>query len=352
MIPGQRIECSGPMIKGGNNMKKFLAVLLVSVIAITMVFAQSSTESAASSGDQLNGYPEKEIKLIIPAKAGTELDNLGRAILDRIDLGVKLYIENVAGANQTVGITQGAAAPADGYTITVLGAGGNWTQPHLIDLPYSPDSFRCIANIRDSQGLVFVVNKSSKYQTMPALLDALKAGERFKYATSNTGSVAHIMSLYFMENIGAKNAVHVSYNGGSEALNGLISGEIDFGIFGVAAAKTLIDSGDLTVLALTFPDKAAQAALPEGVKTMADYGVPGLEDFGGYPVLAVPAGTPDAVYNWLCEKFGAFLASDAWKEYLAANGLSRNTAIVGEEMDKKNHEIYEKFGHVIKDLMK
>ena len=330
-------------------MKKLLAVLLVSMIAFAMVFAQPSTESASSS--QLNGYPEKPIEVIVPAKAGTELDNLLRAIVDRIDLGVNLVINNVAGASQTVGISQGAAAAADGYTLTALGAGGNWTQPHLIDLPYSPDSFRCIANIRDSQGLVFVVRKDYKYQTMESLLAALKAGEKFNYATSNVGSVAHIMSLYAMEQIGAKNAVHVSYNGGSEALNGLVSGEIDFGIFGVAAAKTLIDSGDLTVLAISFEDASAQAALPAGVKTMAEYGVKGLEDFGGYPVLAVPAGTPDAVYNWLVDKFGTVLASDSWHEYLAANGLSRETAIVGAEMDAKNHEIYNKFGHVIKDLM-
>src|ERR1044072_6682879 len=63
-------------------------------------------------------YPSKDVTFIVPWNAGGSNDVAIRA-LDPIlrEQGVKLVIENVAGATGTIGMRRVASAPPDGYTL-------------------------------------------------------------------------------------------------------------------------------------------------------------------------------------------------------------------------------------------
>ncbi len=69
------------------------------------------------------GYPTRPITMIIPFPAGGPLDSVGRVLVERMrpSLGQPIVIENVSGAEGSIGTGRAARAQPDGYTIS-LGA--------------------------------------------------------------------------------------------------------------------------------------------------------------------------------------------------------------------------------------
>jgi tripartite-type tricarboxylate transporter receptor subunit TctC len=69
-------------------------------------------------------YPSRPITLIIPGAAGGPGDLVARILGDhmRATLGQPVVLENVAGANSTLGTARAVRAAPDGYTLIL----GNW----------------------------------------------------------------------------------------------------------------------------------------------------------------------------------------------------------------------------------
>jgi tripartite-type tricarboxylate transporter receptor subunit TctC len=66
-------------------------------------------------------YPSRPITLIVPFAAGGMTDVLGRIIAERMSksLGEPIIIENVSGADGSIGAGRAAHARPDGYTIDI-----------------------------------------------------------------------------------------------------------------------------------------------------------------------------------------------------------------------------------------
>src|SRR6516164_9510201 len=64
-------------------------------------------------------YPTRPITMIVPIAAGSSSDVAGRLVAERMGpaLGQPIIIENVPGADGTIGIGRVARARPDGYTI-------------------------------------------------------------------------------------------------------------------------------------------------------------------------------------------------------------------------------------------
>ena len=71
-----------------------------------------------ATATQAQTYPSRDITFIVPWNAGGSNDVAARA-LDPIlrEDGIKIVIENVAGATGTIGMRRVATAAPDGYTI-------------------------------------------------------------------------------------------------------------------------------------------------------------------------------------------------------------------------------------------
>ena len=69
-------------------------------------------------------YPARPITMDVPFAAGGGTDVIGRTIAERIraSLGQPIVIENVAGANGTIGAGRVAHSAPDGYTLVI----GSW----------------------------------------------------------------------------------------------------------------------------------------------------------------------------------------------------------------------------------
>jgi tripartite-type tricarboxylate transporter receptor subunit TctC len=77
---------------------------------------------AVSCGPDAESYPSRPITMIVPFAAGGGADAVGRVVLERMRgvIGQPIIIENVVGADGSIGVGRAALAWPDGYTI-VLG---------------------------------------------------------------------------------------------------------------------------------------------------------------------------------------------------------------------------------------
>jgi tripartite-type tricarboxylate transporter receptor subunit TctC len=86
--------------------------------------AGAATLPVVSGIASAQSYPVRAITLVVPFPAGGPADVIGRIMAEgmRASLGQAILIENVAGANGSVGVGRVARARPDGYTLNI----GTW----------------------------------------------------------------------------------------------------------------------------------------------------------------------------------------------------------------------------------
>jgi len=80
--------------------------------------------------------------------------------------GQQVVVENKPGGNGFIGMSAGAKAPADGYTLTMATVGDVAINPALFkEMPYKWDDFAPISTISDAP-MVWAANASTPYQSI------------------------------------------------------------------------------------------------------------------------------------------------------------------------------------------
>jgi tripartite-type tricarboxylate transporter receptor subunit TctC len=66
-------------------------------------------------------YPMRPLTMIVPFAAGGPVDVIGRVLIERMRgvLGQPIIIENVSGADGSIGVGRAARAKPDGYTVNI-----------------------------------------------------------------------------------------------------------------------------------------------------------------------------------------------------------------------------------------
>ena len=74
---------------------------------------------AAAGVQAQTAYPDKPVKIVVPYPPGGAVDQVTRRIAQKLteQTGQSFFVENKAGATGTIGATQVARAPGDGYTL-------------------------------------------------------------------------------------------------------------------------------------------------------------------------------------------------------------------------------------------
>ena len=89
-------------------------------LSVAATFATVMLSVAANA----ETYPTRPMTFIVPYGAGGPVDMLARTMsrADALSLGQSIVIENVTGANGTIGVGRAVHAAPDGYTVSI----GNW----------------------------------------------------------------------------------------------------------------------------------------------------------------------------------------------------------------------------------
>ena len=289
-------------------------------------------------------YPTQAVRLIVPFAAGAVNDItarlIGRWLSER--LSQPLIIENRPGGGANVGIEAVVRAPADGYTLLVIGttAAINATLFEKLNYNFIRDIAPVASIIRVPH--VMQVNPSLPVTTVPEFIAYAKANPgTISMGSGGNGSPAHVIGEHFKMMTGV-NLVHVPYRGGAPALTDLIGGQIQVAFIDMAGSIEYIRAGKLRALAVTTATRSE--ALPD-IPTIGDF-VPGFEA-SQWVGLGAPKNTRSEIIGKLNTEINAGLVDPKLKARFADRG---STVLPGSAADfgKLIADDTEKWGKVIK----
>jgi tripartite-type tricarboxylate transporter receptor subunit TctC len=285
------------------------------VAALVSCAATFTLPNAASA----QGYPNRPITFIVPYGAGGPVDVLARALAEpmRLVLGQPITIENVVGANGTIGVGKAVRAAPDGYTISI----GNWpshiTNGAIYNLNYDIQKDLIPIARLPQNPYVAVVRKDFPANTFQEFIAWMKANPgKATEGTAGVGSGQHISGVY-VQKITGVNFQFVPYKSGStEIIRDLTAGHIDFTFDQAITSLTHVKGGNVRALAVT-SDKRLEAA-PE-IPTVDESGAAGTYISTWYGLWA-PKGTPQEVVDKVGAAARAAMADPALRQRLASLG--------------------------------
>ncbi len=288
-----------------------------STICRLLAAAAFTAGAALSFGAAAQSWPAKPIRFIVPFAAGGVADVITRAVTPKLAeaLGQPIVIENRGGAGGTLGTSQGAKAPPDGYTFVVPAASHTTTPSLYARLDFDPvKDFAAVTKIADVPYLL-VVPASSAAKNLAEFIGAAKASPgRLTYGSAGNGSSNHLAGELLAAQVGTS-LVHVPYKGSAPALVDLLSGQISFMFDTVNTSAQHIKGGKLRALGV---GTGQRSALVPDVPPIADT-LPGFEAATWVGLLA-PAGTPKEIVARMQAELAKIVRSADVRDKLSASG--------------------------------
>src|SRR5215475_1502404 len=280
--------------------------------------AGAAALSAVSRIAWAQAYPSRPITIVVPWPAGGPSDLLGRMVGERFrsSFGQPVVIENVPGANGSIGVGRFARATPDGYTLVI----GNWNT-HVVNgaiytLPYDVQKdFEPVGLLPNMASLV-VARKNFPADDVKGLIDWLKANPgKATEGHVGIGSVGHIGGL-LLQNMTGTRFQQVPYRGSAPVMQDLVAGQIDFGIESAVTSLPQFRAGSIKAFAVTSKSRVASAM---EIPTVDEAGVPGLHISSWFSLFA-PKGTSNDIVARLNAEVRGLLAEPATRERFAELG--------------------------------
>ncbi|MGH8799192.1 MAG: Bug family tripartite tricarboxylate transporter substrate binding protein [Casimicrobiaceae bacterium] len=286
----------------------------------SLLVALVAAASLAATGAGAQVWPDRPIRFVVPAPAGSSLDVLARIIGDKLKdtLGQPIVVEDRPGAGGTVATDLVAKSPPDGYTMVISFNGPLSFGPHLYShLPYDPQKDLAPVIITSSQPNVLAINAALPIHSLKELVAYAKANPgKLNYASVGNGSSSHL-TMELLKSEAGIDIVHVPFNGSPPAVTATIQGETQMMFAVMQPLQAQIQAGKLRALAVT---TAARFPLSPEIPTIAEAGYPGFEALAWNGVL-VAAGTPQRIVQRLNAEINAILKEPAVKSRLNAQGF-------------------------------
>jgi tripartite-type tricarboxylate transporter receptor subunit TctC len=243
-------------------------------------------------------YPNKVVKVIVPAGTSGTMDLLGRefALAFNTQLGKPFIVENKAGAGGNIGMGLLARAPSDGYTIGLGAANALAANPFLYtSVPFdSQKDFAPIAFIGRMQ-FVLVAQQSVPADNLKDLIALMKAKKtNFNFGSSGVGNTAHLFGELLKQRAGIE-MEHIPFKSSGEAIQELVAGRIQLQFASPAEVMPQIKRGLLKPIAVA---SSSRVDLLPQTPTLSELGYPGFESPTWFGILA-PAGTPKEIISLL-----------------------------------------------------
>jgi len=292
-----------------SNIKKWLlgACALICTLSLTAIgFAQPSAD-----------WPSKTIKVVVPYPPGAATDTITRIVMEKLAVRLKqnIVVENKPGANSSVGTAFVARAEPDGYTfLSVLAAYS--INPHLYKLPYTNEAFIPVAKMADLPNFLYVSNELPVNTIQELLEYGRNHPGKLNYASSGTGSSAHMMGASLALRSGIQ-MEHVPYKGSASILTDLLSGEVSMVFSSMVVFMPHVKEGKLKAIALSFNQRWPTEP---NIPTVAESGFPGFSIVSWSGLLA-PKGTSEQVIQRMTKEISIVLQDPDVQSKFAKGGL-------------------------------
>ena len=241
-------------------------------------------QSATAQGNAL--------RIIVPASAGSGQDVMVRTAQNAMSKSMKraIVVENIPGSGGLIGTQQLVKATPDGNTIAFVSNNHAVNPAVYPKMPY--DSLRDItpiAVVAETPFLLVVNPKNLPVSNAKEMVALLKSRpHQYNFGSSGNGTILHLAAEMFVDAADVK-AKHIPYKGAAQAMNDLISGQIDFAVMAVPAVQAHVKAGTLRAIAATGATRVPSLA---SIPTLQEQGFNAV--VGGWLAAVGPAKLPSA----------------------------------------------------------
>lgn len=269
--------------------RKTFFKLTAAALLAGLTFAGAFAQNAA--------WPQKQIRLLVAAPAGSAPDLIARIMGDKLSkqLGQAVIVDNRPGAGGIVAMNLLKTAAPDGYTLAIPQAAVVVVTPYTYkeasyDIERDFETFAVVGKTP----MLFVTNAANPAKNLADAIAMAKAKpDQVAVGNPTRTSIPHLAS----ELVGIKTNTkfqQVSFANTGQGVQAVVNGDVAFYVDGVGPLIQLVKAGRLRSIAV-----AAETELPglEGIP-LAHKTVPGLNVYGWFSMQA-PKGTPAAVLQRL-----------------------------------------------------
>jgi tripartite-type tricarboxylate transporter receptor subunit TctC len=285
-----------------SAMRKFVFPLLAAMLAFTSGLAQSQA------------FPTRPVTIVVPYAAGGGTDVVTRQLARALEKhwGQPVVVENLAGADGTIGTQRVLRAPADGYTLllqlnTMLlwKPGDNSSKIDLVG------ELKFISLIQTAP-LAFAVSSKFPGNTMADYVAYCKV-QQCSWGTAT--KYAQLIGKTLMDVTGLTKSVNVNYKGGGPMLNDLLGGHVTMVLPSVASGQRFVQQGQMKFLAV---GSVERFPLVPTVPTLVEQGFKVFGD--SWYGLMVAKDTPPQAFNAIVEGIKAVAKDKGLVDSIESNG--------------------------------
>jgi len=263
-------------------------------------------------------FPAKPVRFIVPYPAGGPLDEVARAVGQKLTpvWGQQVLVDNRSGAGGGIGADVVAKSPPDGYTMVLANSGPITINVSLRrDLPYDP--LKDLAPVTQIIGapMVLVVHPSLPVRSVKELIALARTNPgKLNYASAGVGNLQHL-GMEHLQALAKIKMNHVPYKGAAPAFIDTLSGRIDLQFANIVGVLPHVASKRVRAIAIS----AAR-----GASVLPD--VPGVAatlpafDLDGWMGIFVRAGTPQETISKMQRDLAAAVQSADFRERFAKLG--------------------------------
>lgn len=283
-----------------------------------MFFNKILVASVAVAG--LVSVAQADVSVMIPANPGGGWDGTGRQAFSAM-AAAGIYTEgvnftNTGGAGGTIGLAEFQnAQTGKPDALAVFGAitvGSILLNKSPIDLA----DFTPISRLT-AEYLVIAVDANSDIQTLPELVEALKADPgATPVGGGSAGGVDHIALALLAQagDIPAADLNYIPQASGAETVTGIVNGTLKAGISGISEFQQFAEQGRIRILGVTSAERREGIDAPTFAEQGFDVEIANWRGFLGSPDM--PA---DNAAEWIA-RFDKLNDSPEWAEVLKTQG--------------------------------
>jgi tripartite-type tricarboxylate transporter receptor subunit TctC len=268
-----------------------------SLVAAAITMGLAATLAASAPGAAMAEYPDHPITMIVPLAPGGSTDTLGRIMAQALTqiLGQTVVVENVAGAAGVIGVTRGARAAPDGYTVQWGMWGTNMANGAIYNLDFDLLNDLMPVGLVATQPFFIDARKTMPANNLKELVAWIRANApKVTMGTSGVGSPSHLAGVLMEQFVGAQWQM-VSYRSAGLAQQDLLAGFTDLQLDTPAVSLPHVQTGALKAYAVTAKQRIDVA--PD-IPTTDEAGLPEFY-FSFWHAMWAPKGTPQPIIDKL-----------------------------------------------------
>lgn len=294
-----------------------------------------------------HAWPDKAVKLVVPAPAGGNIDVVARLLAEQItkETGQPAFVENKPGAGGGIGVQHVMSSPADGHTLLIIASTIVTEIPHVMRTAFDPlKDIKAVAPLAKFR-FVLVGSPSLPANDMKSLVSHLKSSPvKQSFASVSPGTLSHYAGAMLNQRAGL-DLQHIPFAGTPPALVQIMGGQVPFMLDGVVTSAPLLRAGKIKAFGISGSSRFGP--LPD-IPTFNEQGYPEFNDFLNWMGVMAAAGVREPMVGEIHSVVQRITSSPKFKERLAALGFDSTDPMSSTDFSKVLSADFERNAAIVK----